>query len=95
MAKIINLTDLVINFIVIDYENQKAMVNYKMIDASNKTWVTGEAIFWVTIPDPGMDIYGNPLPVPENWFLLPANYIDTLIQMKSDTDQALTSKFLV
>jgi hypothetical protein len=95
MTKTIALTDLVINYIIIDYEQQKATVNYKMIDADNKTWVTGEAIFWVTIPDPGKGLDGNPLPIPDNWFQLSASYFPTLVSLRNDADTALTSKFLV
>lgn len=92
--KTIELIDLKIDSLVIDYELQCVKANYMMLDIDNTPWQKGEAIFWVTIPVL-KDESGNPLPTPINWFLLPASYIPTLLQLQSDADAALTSVFLV
>jgi len=88
MPKTISLTDLVINYINIDYENQRVLVDYSMKDANGAVWEKGNAIFWVTIPT-------QPAPVPDNWFQLPASYLPTLVSLRNDADTALTAKFLV
>lgn len=95
MTKIISLTDLIIQTIAIDYEVQVVRVYYSMIDSTGISWKKEEALFWVTIPDPGYDEYGNPLPIPDNWFQLPSSYFPTLLSLQSDADTALTNKFLV
>lgn len=95
MSKNIILTDLVISTMIINYDKQFAHVEYFLVDDNGFRWVKGDAIFWVTIPNPGLDPNGDPLPIPENWFQLPAGYISTLIDLRNDADAALTSKFLV
>ncbi len=95
MTKTIILTNLVIDYLHIDYENQRILVSYRMVDANGVKWQTGEAIFWVTIPNPGNDTFGNSLPIPDNWFQLPTSYLPALVQLRDDADQALTAKFLV
>lgn len=85
--KTIELIDLVIDYIRIDYENERVFVTYKMIDGEGARWVSGEAIFWLVIPD--VD------PIPENWFQLPPAYIPTLVSLQTDADAALTAKYLV
>ena len=85
MSKTIILTDLVVNYIHTDYENQRVLVGFKMIDANGEKWQSGEAIFWVTMPADPTDYD----------FQLPAGYIGTLVQLRADADQALTNKFLV
>jgi len=85
MTKTITLTDLIVDYIHIDYENQKVLVGYRMVDSNGVKWEEGTAVFWVTIPaEPS--IYD---------FQLPSGYISTLIQLKDDADLAITNKFLV
>ncbi len=95
MAKTIELTDLIINYLHVDYMAQCVRVSYNLRDAAGKTWSQGEAVFWVNIPDPGTGFDGSPNQIPDNWFQLPSGYIATLIQLRNDADQALTNKFLV
>jgi hypothetical protein len=85
MAKTIILTDLVVDFIHADYENQRVLVGYRMIDDEGIKWEGGEAIFWVIMP---------PEPT-ENDFLLPPGYITTLVQLRNDADTELTNRFLI
>jgi hypothetical protein len=95
MTKTIILTNLKLISLILDYENLRVIDNYQLIDANSQAWVKGSAIFWANIPDPGEDGNGHPLPVPENWFQLPAGYFPTLNSLRSDADTALRNKFLV
>jgi len=90
MTKTIELNDLIIKQINLDYVRQCVTVLYDMVDINGQVWESGDAFFWVTIPPtpPGE-------PVPDNWFQLPAVYFPTLVQLQTDADQALTNKFLV
>ncbi len=90
MTKTVTLTDLVITNINIDYENQRALVAFKLVDGTGQTWQRLEAVFWVNIPPPAEGI-----PNPDNWFQLPASYLPTLIALRDDADTALTNKYLV
>lgn len=87
MTKTITLTDLVVEYIRVDYENQRVFVGYKMVDNNGVKWEGGEAVFWLVIPE--VD------PVPDNWFQLPTSYIPILVSLQTDADAALTAKFLV
>lgn len=87
MTKTIELIDLVIDYIRVDYENERVFVAYKMVDSNGVKWEGGEAIFWLVIPD--VD------PIPDNWFQLPSSYIPTLVGLQTDADVALTAKYLV
>jgi hypothetical protein len=87
MTKIIELVDLVIRRIVVNYESNSVTVLYDLVDNNGKVWQTGEATFWVTMPEGGAS---NP-----NWFVLPPTYIPTLLGLKHDADTALTAAFLV
>lgn len=88
MAKTVELTDLIITQMLINYEKQNVYVEYKLTDASGNIWggnVVSSAIFWVTMPaQPRV-----------NDFQLPASYFPTLISLQNDADAALTSAFLV
>lgn len=85
MTKTVVLTDLIVDYIHTDYENQRVLVGYRMIDGEGRKWEGGEAIFWVTMPEnPG-----------NNDFLLPSSYIPTLLSLRADADTALTDRFLI
>lgn len=88
MSKTVELTDLVIKEILINYEKQFVYVEYDMVDASGNTWggrVRNSAIFWITMPE-------NPR---ENDFLLPSSYVSTLVSLRNDADAVLSAKFLI
>jgi hypothetical protein len=85
MTKTIILTDLVVDYIHADYENERVLVGYRMTDDTGTNWESGEAIFWVTMPAEPTD----------KDFQLPDGYIATLVQLGMDADAALTSRFLV
>lgn len=90
MAKTVELTDLIVKQINLDYVRQCVIVLYDLIDSTGQVWESGDAFFWVQIP---------PVPpfeqVPNNWFQLPSSYFPTLVQLQADADQALTNRFLV
>ena len=87
MSKTIELTDLIITNLKINYDEQYVLVGYSLVDADGKRWQDGVAYFWVTIP---------PLdPLPDNYYLLPPAYIPVLIGLRDDADAALTAKLLV
>lgn len=90
MTKNIELTDLIIKKLNLDYDAQCVIAVYDMVDSNGQVWESGVAYFWVTIPPMPMDE-----PIPDNWFQLPSSYFPTLLQLQSDADAALTSKFLV
>jgi hypothetical protein len=85
MTKTIELTDLTISYINIDYRNQNVQVGYYLVDANEKIWEKGQATFWVNMPQ-------NPL---DNYFQLPATYFPTLINLLNDADISLSAHYLV
>ncbi len=87
MTKTVELTDLVIKSIHLNYEMQYVRVLFSMVDSAGVEWQSGDAYFWVTIPIAD--------PIPDNWFQLPESYFPTLLALQSDADTALTAKFLV
>ena len=91
---LITISDLLIDNININYTMQFAEVGWRLVDDTGQTWKNGLAIFWATMPPPELDPDGNPLPYPENWFLLPAGYLPNLLALRNDADTALTAKYL-
>jgi acyl-CoA thioesterase FadM len=85
----ITLTDVIINQWIVDAENQNVTVHYRIVDQNGDIYQTGHAIFWVTIPDLGVDHNGNPIPMPDNWYQLPAEYVTTLADLTADARLAL------
>lgn len=90
MTKTVELIDLSIRQLILDYEKECVTAIYDLLDANGQIWESGSAFFWVTIP-----AVPENEPVPNNWFQLPSNYFPTLIQLRTDADQALTNRFLV
>ncbi len=84
MTKTIELTDVTVNKITIDYTAQCVKVDYGASDFEGNVWVTGSAFFWVTLP-------AAPT---QNDFQLPAGYIPTLVQMRDDARTAIIGRFL-
>lgn len=102
MTKTIVLTDLFIKQINLDYVRNAVIVLYDMRSADGQTWISSEATFWAVMP-PQTPIYGGEdgqtivgyEPYPASWFLLPAEYIPTLLGLRDDADDALTAALLV
>jgi len=99
MTITIELNNIKIKSILINYERLRVEVYYNITDSNLKTWKEGEAYFWVTIPSP-LPIYDGSgqiigsQPVPDNYFQLPASYIDMFVNLRNDADLAITAKVL-
>jgi len=85
MSKTIELTDLKVDKIILDYTAQVVKVEYTLLDSIGDVWAKSTAFFWVTVPAD---------PQPKD-FQLPAEYFPLLLQLRSDADAALTARFLV
>ena len=79
--------------IKIDIEAQRVIVLYDILDeATGNVIRSGDATFWVTIPDLGEDDEGNPLPAPETWFQIPDGYFATLVDLHNAAQTAIGNK---
>lgn len=88
MTKTVELTDLKITEVIVNYEKECVYVEYKLLDADGQEWggqSVKSAIFWVTMPSTPTD----------RDFLLPPEYISILVSLQTDADTALTARFLV
>ncbi len=85
MPIIINITDVKIEKVLIDYESQSVKVSFSFCDATGKEWETKVATFWITMPE-APTVYD---------FQLPSSYVPTLLSLKTDVDAAITTRFLV
>ena len=95
MAKTIELTSVKIEVITIDYIKQAATVQYGLTDADGNQWQYSTATFWVTVPDPILDMDGNPTWDSQNWFQLPPSYLVNLTDLRDDAATAIAARFLV
>ncbi|KKT30688.1 MAG: hypothetical protein UW18_C0012G0007 [Microgenomates group bacterium GW2011_GWF1_44_10] len=99
MAIIISIDNVEISRMIIDYEQARVEVHYRLTDSSLVTWREGVAFFWATLPTPQpvLDPFGNIIgtqELPSNWFQLPPSYISLLIGLRNDADAALTASIL-
>lgn len=88
MAITISFTNIEITKLEVDYINQLAKVDYNITTAEGVSWKSEQAIFFVTMPV----LEGEP--VPENWYLLAAEYLPNLIALRDDADAAITARVL-
>lgn len=95
MVLIITINEIQINTIRLDYQRQVVIVSYSLMQDTGEVWKNTEAYFWVIMPDSDVDENGISLPIPENWFLLPAEYFPTLLALRDDADTALTNHYLI
>ena len=90
MARTINMTQLRVTRMELDYVQNRVAAWYDLLDAQGKVWESGVAFFWVTLP---------PVPPggtqPKENIQLPASYIPTLVGLKNDAQTALENLFLV
>jgi len=90
MPKIITLDDIKLVDWRVVIDDQCAIARYYFVDDAGKLFGDMQtAIFWVSIPNPGVDPLGNPLPVPDNWYQLPTKYLTTLMSINADLRTAL------
>lgn len=74
----------------IDVENRRAIVSYDLMRSDGEPYkVDQTAIFWETVPDPVLDVEGNPIPNPDNWYQLPLAYSQLLTDLTVDIRSAL------
>jgi hypothetical protein len=69
-------------------------VAWSVLDTEGEVWQHGTARFWETIPDPGDDQFGNPLPVPDDWYQLPASHLQVLTDLTLDAKAALSAALI-
>jgi hypothetical protein len=90
MPKTINLTDIKIRHWMVSVQDQCVTVSYEIIDDQSSVWEQGEAVFWATMPEPGVDpLTGEPGYLPDNWYQLPAQYVSVLTDLTQDARTAL------
>jgi hypothetical protein len=99
MAITISINNVEVSRMIIDYEQARVEVHYKLTDSSLVPWKEGVAFFWANLPKPQpiLDPSGNVIGVqelPSNWYQLPQTYIDILIGLRNDADAALTANIL-
>lgn len=85
MPRSINLTSKRILNVLVNVPGQFVEASYVLMDENNREWERKSLVFWMTIPDLGVDpMTGEPLPVPDNWKQLPAKYIPGLADLYND-----------
>ena len=99
MAITISINNVEVSRMIIDYEQARVEVHYRLTDSNLVTWREGVAFFWATLPTPQpiIDPFGNTIGIqefPSNWYRLPAEYIDLFIGLRDDADAALTASIL-
>lgn len=86
MAKTIVLSELKVFGMFVDIINQKVVVNYSFHDTDGKQWGQSfQETYWVTLPE-------NPIDSDQ---LLPAQYLQNLVDLYNAAKADLTSRYLV
>jgi hypothetical protein len=80
MQIIINVTNIKIIKWTVDVEGQRVITDFQMLKDDGTPYERREAIFWVTMP---------PEPHEPYWYLLPAEYVETLTNLTIDARTAL------
>jgi hypothetical protein len=87
---VVTLTDIKIEKWTVDTINQHVTIYFQIKDDQGNIYKQDYAIFWADLPDNGgTDHLGNILPVPDNWYQLPIEYINTLTNLTTDARSAL------
>ena len=90
MAITITLADIKIHDWTVEVDYQRVIVSYSILKDTGEEYLDRQtAIFWRYIPDPGNDDLGNPIPVPDNWYQLPEEYVQMLTDLTLDARSAL------
>lgn len=93
MTRTITLTNVVVYKWQVDLAKQNVQVWYDIVDDQGAVWITGDAIFWETIPEQ-LDPDGNPVSPPNNWYQLPQEHSSVLVALTQDAKTALTAALL-
>lgn len=83
MPRTILLTNLVITAWTYYPADPRVTVSYQLSDAAGRVYESGEAVLWALMP-----VYPPTVPLPANWYLLPALRATQLAQV---TDLARTT----
>jgi hypothetical protein len=89
MTLTITLNDIRIITWTVDVDRRTVTVHYQRLTDTGDPLDDGMAVFWDTLPDPGTDPQGNPVPLPSNWYQLPTQYAQILTDLTLDVRQAL------
>lgn len=89
MQIVLTIDDIRINNWTVDVPNARVLVHYDMLTSANDVYRSEMAIFWATLPSHDVDPWGNEIPIPDNWYQLPAEYVQVLTQLTVDARQAL------
>jgi hypothetical protein len=89
MPLVITVDEIIITSWKVDTEKRSVLVKYDLMRDDDKPHLQDEvAIFWESIPvieEPD----GAPLPQPDNWYQLPAQYSQVLTDLTLDAKSAL------
>lgn len=86
MPRTITLTKVKVNGWAVDIDNKRVTVAFSLLDDSDRSWETHDAIFWRTIPS------GDVSP---EYFLLPLVGFNQLQSITQDIRNALAARYLV
>lgn len=93
MAKTIILDDIEIVAWRADPVQQNVIAIYYVLESDGSRHGTQkQATFWKTIPDPGTDPEGDPLPLPADWKQLPPEHAPMLGTVTADFRTALLAE---
>jgi len=83
MAITVTIDDLKITKWTVDVDMQMIEVLFNYLDTEENITKEDKAFFWVTIPET-LDPQGNPLPAPDNYYLIPPAYHQILVDLTVD-----------
>lgn len=89
MPRTITLTDITIIAWTVNVRDRYVQAAFFVCDAEGSRVEEGVARFWETLPDMGEDEFGNPRPMPDNWYQLPPAYAQLLTDLTVDMRGAL------
>jgi hypothetical protein len=90
MSLTITLNDIKVVSWTVDVSKRNVTVVYYRLEDTGDSLDGGEAVFWETLPDLGLDYdTGQPIPLPDHWYQLPAQYSQVLTDLTLDVRQAL------
>ena len=68
-------------------------VHYDILDDTGEAIIDGEAFFFVTMPEDGIELPDGTFTVnPDNFYQLPASYVQVLTDLTADADNAITAR---
>lgn len=89
MARTITLTNVRIVTWRVDVEQQRVVATYEVLRDDGTPESKSEAIFWINMPAATTGIDGKLREPPDNWYQLPAGYVQTLTALTADVRSGL------